>query len=296
VKRAVMLGLLALACGRTELSAAQPQALVDSSGIDFGQTPVLFPVQRSLVVRSAGFSPLHLSGATVSGTAFAGTSAAVDLASGTSASLHLTFTPPASGVFQGTLTFATDDAQQPTVTVALTGTGTQAGSLLVAPAALDFGRVGEGRTVTRALTLASKGPADLFLDSLGFAAGTSKAFGYVGSAATPAVLADGASLSLAVRFSPTPETPLSSGALQIVSADPAQPVLRVPLTAQINRAPLAVASASVPGGRPVQDLLVAPVGALVQLEGSASDDPDRDLPLRFSWILTTRPDGSAAAL
>jgi hypothetical protein len=296
VKRALLSCLLALACGRTQLSVGSPQALVDATTIDFGQTPVLFPVQRTLVVRSAGFATLHIASTTVTGVAFSGSTAALDVAAGATVSLPLTFTPPASGAFQGSVTLAVDDPEQPTVTVALIGTGTQPGSVAVTPAVLDFGRVGEGRTVTRALKISSGGPADLFLASLGFAAGTPSAFGYVGSVATPAVLAAGNELSLAVHFSPTPVTQLASGALAIVTSDPLQPVVQVPLTAQINRAPVAVASGSVNGGAPQLNLVSAQAGAIVQLDGSASDDPDGDLPLAFSWTLTTRPAGSAAAL
>jgi len=296
VKRALLSCLFALECGRTQLSPASPQALIDVATIDFGQTPVLFPVQRTLIVRSAGFSTLHIASTTVTGAAFAGSSGSLALAAGATASLPLTFTPPASGAFQGSVTLAMDDPQQPTVTVSLIGTGTQPGSVAVSPSLLDFGRVGEGRSATRALKISSGGPADLFLDSLGFAAGTPAAFGYVGSVATPAALASGAELSLAVHFSPTPDTQLASGALAIVTSDPAQPVVQVPLVAQINRAPVAVASGSVDDGPPQVNLISAPAGAIVELDGSTSVDPDGDLPLTFAWTLTTRPAGSAALL
>jgi hypothetical protein len=293
VKRAALVFALALACGRTEISKANAQALVDTTAIDFGSSPILFPVQHTLLVRSVGFASVHLASATVTGAAFSGGSGPLDIASGATASLQLTFTPPATGVFQGAVTITFEDSVS---TIALTGTGTEAGALAVSPGSLDFGRVGEGRTVTKALTISSKGPADLFVQSLGFTAGSSAAFGYVGSVATPAVLPAGETLPLAVHFSPTPDTQLSVSSLSIITADPAHPVVQVPLLAQINRAPVAAASGSVPGSPPEINLLTAPAGAVVQLDGSASDDPDGDLPLSYSWTLTTRPDGSAAVL
>jgi hypothetical protein len=293
VKRAALCCVLLLACGRTQISAATPQALVDTTTIDFGSTPVLFPVQRTLAIRNVGFAILHVAGAAVAGAAFSGSSSSLDLAPGTTFSLPLTFTPPSTGAFQGTVTITFADSVS---TVALIGTGTEAGAVAVAPLSLDFGRVGEGRTVTRALTVSSAGPADLFVDSLGFTAGSSAAFGYVGSVTTPAVLKAGAELQLAVHFSPTPDTQLTASALAIVTADPAQPVVQVPLQAQINRAPVAIASGSVAGAAPQVNLVTAAVGAVVQLDGSASNDPDGDLPLTFTWTLTTQPDGSAAAL
>jgi hypothetical protein len=293
VKRAALSCVLLLACGRTQISAATPQALVDTTAIDFGSTPVLFPVQRTLPIRNVGFAVLHVAGAAVAGAAFSGSSGSFELAPGTSFSLPLTFTPPAAGGFQGTLTVSFTDSAS---TVALSGTGTEAGAVAVAPLSLDFGRVGEGRTETRALTVTSKGPADLFVDSLGFTAGSSAAFGYVGSVTTPAVLTVGNELRLAVHFSPTPDTQLTASALSIVTADPAQPVVQVPLQAQINRAPVAAASGATAGSAPQVNLVTAAAGSVVQLDGSASNDPDGDLPLTFAWTLTTRPDGSAAAL
>ena len=289
--------LLALsACGRTTLTAARPHAVVDARAIDFGTTAILFPVQRSVLVSDTGRVPLHLTGIAVIGTGFEGPAPALEVAAGATAQLQLTFRPPAAGPFAGTLVFTTDDSDLPSFRIALSGVAAQAGALTVAPAALDFGRVGEGQTALRELTLSSTGVADLFLGSFGFAPGSPASFGYVGSIQAPATLASGSRAVLGVRFSPTPGTPLAAGALQIASSDPAHPLLEVPLSGSINRAPVAVAQGSVAGGAPQTGVLDAPAGAAVLLDASASTDPDGDLPLSFRWSLAARPIGSNATV
>jgi len=296
VKRASLLLACALACGRTSLTAAKPHADINGSAIDFGQTPVLFPVERDLLVTDSGRVPLHLTAITVTGDGFEGPAPTLDVAAGATAQLKLIFRPPAPGAFSGTLTLATDDPSLPSLTIALGGVGTFAAALTVTPASLAFGRVGEGQTATRQLTLQSTGAADLFLGGFGLAPGTPPAFDYVGSIKTPATLASGSQATLFVRFSPTPETPSASGALAIDSSDPAHPQLLVPVDGSINRAPVAVAQGSVGGGPAATGSLEASVGATVLLDASASSDPDGDLPLSFAWSLATVPAGSSAAI
>ena len=288
--------LLCLSCGRVQLQRAQAQALLDARTLDFGATPLLFPVQRLLRVTDGGRIVLHVTQLQISGAPFEVAAAPLEVAPGQTVPLSVLFRPEAQGPFAGTLTLATDDPDNPSLTVALTGVGTAPGALSVRPAALDFGRVGEGQAATRELDLTSTGPADLFLGAFGFAAGTPDAFGYVGSIKTPAQLAAGATLRLGVRFAPTPGTPAATGALAIDSSDPSQPRLLVPLSGSINRAPLAVATGAVPPQAPQTGSLDAAVGATVQLDGSGSTDPDGDLPLRFAWTLAAKPVASAAVI
>jgi hypothetical protein len=297
VKRALVGCALLIACQASRIQERPPHVQLDATSIDFGATPVLFPVQRTLLVESVGFATLHVTPALTSGgNAFSLSTQPLELAPGATVSLAITFLPPDTGSFSGSLSLSTDDPTQPLLTVSLTGVGTQPGAVLVSPKLLDFGRVGEGQTATRALTVQSLGPADLYLDALEFAPGTPPAFGFVGSVSTPAVLQAGKQLSLAVHFSPTPDTQVASGAAHIDTSDPTQPSVLVPLVASINRAPIAVATAQVAGQAPQAQVLDAQVGALVQLDASGSSDPDGDLPLSFQWSLDERPQGSSAFL
>jgi len=293
VKRTLLVACALFGCGRTHLTQAKPHAIVDQRPIDFGQTPVLFPVERDVLVVNGGRVALNLTGVAAQGQGFSAAPAALQLAAGASGAVHAVFTPPHAGAFAGTLSLQTDDPDLPSVSIALKGVATLAGALTVTPSSIDFGRVGEGETATRKITLASTGAADLYLASL---AASPTGFGVVGSAHTPATLAAGAQLDLAVSFSPSPAAPETSGALAIDSSDPAQPHLEVPLAGSINHAPLAVARDSV-AGQPLQTgSLLATVGSTVALDGTASTDADGDYPLTYAWSLAAAPVGSNAAV
>jgi hypothetical protein len=271
VKR-LLLALLVLACERIRLTPAAPHAIIDGRAIDFGQTPVLFPVRRDVLVSNAGRVALHVTAISVQGEGFEGPAPTLDVEAGDTVRMPVTFRPPRTGPFSGTLSLATDDAAVPGLAIALTGVGTENGAISISPSALDFGRVGEGQTSTRELTIASTGAADLYLASLGLAPGTPDSFGYVGSVTAPATLVRGSRIVLGVHFSPTPDTPAASGALAIDSSDPAQQHVEIPLSGSINRAPIAVARGSVGTAAPATSVLDALAGDAVQLDGSLSSD------------------------
>src|SRR6185436_2130449 len=190
-------------------------AAIDARAIDFGSTPILFPVRRDLLIVSSGRVPLHVSGIAVTGDGFEGPPAQqAELATGDTAKITLIFRPPASDPFACSVSLQTDDPGLPSLTIALTGIGTQAGALTVSPTAIDFGRVGEGQTATKPIVLSSTGNADLYLGGFTLAPGTPDSFAWVGSTG-PATLPAGSQATLGVRFSPTPGTAGASGAVRI---------------------------------------------------------------------------------
>ena len=286
-------------CGRTQLARTHGRAEVAPSALDFGKQPVLFPAQQNLTVQDAGNAALHLGAIASAGSgaaAFSVDGSAADIASGSAISRAVIFKPPAAQAYAATLTVESDDADAPAIQVRLTGEGVSGGVLAAAPASLDFGRVGEGESATRTLTLASTGTSDLYLGGLSFTAATAAAYAFVGSPHTPSTLAAGAQVSLAVRFAPLPATVSGLGAVAIDSSDPAHAHVEVPLTASINRAPIPLARGIVGAGAPQAGSLQTAVGVAVQLDSSGTRDPDGDLPLTLHWTLSQRPVGSAAAV
>ncbi len=299
VTLALLAALGASACGKTQLSTTRPHAQVSPLTVDFGKTPLRFAARRTLVLGNGGSAALHLTAATLTGagsTLFNAGALPGPLQPGDAATLEVTFTPLAAGPATATLLLASDDPEQPEIEVALFGEGTVSGTLLVAPAALDFGRVGEGQTVSRELLLQSQGTGDLFLADLSFSTSTPAAYGFIGSARAPATLPSGTNVRLAVRFSPRPETTGGKGALQLASSDPEHGLLVVPLTSSINRAPVPLARGGILQDPPQPATLTVAAGATVNLDASGSTDPDGDLPLHYTWSLPLRPDLSRAAI
>ncbi|MBS2025446.1 MAG: choice-of-anchor D domain-containing protein [Deltaproteobacteria bacterium] len=291
------LGLSAVACGQTKLVASAPRIVVTPSVLDFGQTPIFFPVHKTLLVTDAGSLPLHLSGVTLTGDgkdAFTLITLPSLVAPGQGTLLEVACSPKAQGVVGAQLVISSDDPDEPETTIGLTGEGTTAASISVSPASLDFGRVGEGQSATREFQVHSNGPADLFFSAFGFS--NQNGFGLVGSLAPGSVLPAGQAATLAVHFSPTPDTATGESALVISSSDPQHSQTAIALHATINRAPVARARAYLTGDPPQDLALTTAVGALVHLDGSTSSDPDGDTPLTYKWTLALRPGTSNATI
>jgi hypothetical protein len=143
------------------------------------------------------------------------------------------------------------------------------------------------------LTLRSKGTADLIIEDISFTEGTNPAFGFVGSTRTPATVkvlgTNGlpGEILLTVRLSVSAGTSGAlTGGIHLKTTDPDQRELVVPLSATVNRAPVA----------DIAMLGVGAPGQLVTLNGSASADPDGDTPLVYKWTLRSKPLSSTTAI
>lgn len=294
-------GLIAalLACGKTNLAETHPQLLVTPASLDFGTVAQHTPGSQSLVLENGGQAVLDLTSATIDGAQAAlfslGAAPPAQLAGGASFTLPVLFTPVSAGAASATLHLASNDPTTPVFDVPLSGTGGETGSLSVSPMSLDFGRVGEGESKVLPIELTSGGPAALYLASLALSPADA-GFSLVGSAVTPAQLAAGATAQLAVVYAPLPGAEATAADLIIDSSDPDTPSLQIPLAAQVDHAPIPVATGQIPPASPLATSMTAPLGSTIILDGSASSDPDGDTPLTYAWTLATRPENSAAAI
>jgi Abnormal spindle-like microcephaly-assoc'd, ASPM-SPD-2-Hydin/PQQ-like domain len=134
----------------------------------------------------------------------------VSLAAGATLSVPASFTPTATGGATGSITFTTSAG---TVPFDLHGTGTQTG-LGATPTALAFGTVPTGANQTTSVTIANTGTASLTISG---ATGPTGDFSATGLPATGSTLAPGASISIAVTFTPTADGDESSS-LSVTSA------------------------------------------------------------------------------
>lgn len=282
----------AAACSDEQLQKVEARLVLDRDRIDFGERPVLDDLSINLHLQNSGRGPMELAIHIDGDPAFTIVGDVSRLEGGAEADLAVNFRATEMKSYSGKLIIETNENEGSPHELPLTGTGSTAAAAVFDPPSLDFGRVGEGKTVVRRLRITSTGTADLKVLSIGFKQDTSEAFGFVGSTRTPQTLAahaegrDDAFAEITVKFSPTADHAGTQGALVIETTDPTQPTKEVPLVAAVNLQPVAETG---------PDLLVPP-GEVVTLDGSASTDPDNDLPLTFQWKLVNQPQGSAAQL
>ena len=203
------------------LSGTGIEPLIDASppSVSFGDQRVATTGARSIVVSNPGTATLTISSITSSSGVFANTDPVpIILAPGASATLGVSFTPPAATNFAGTLTIQSDAAASPTI-VPLSGRGVEP-IASVDPSSLVFANRRVGTTSpTKPVTLTNTGTSALTIASI------SVAPPFLATApATPFVLAPGTSATVQVRFAPT-AAGLASSALTIISDAAASPTV-----------------------------------------------------------------------
>jgi len=210
--------------------AAQALFQLNPNAVNFGKVSVGKQTTQAVSVSNSGTVAIHITQATVSNTQFSlsGTSLPMALAVGQSGTITVAVNPAAAGNVTGTLTVTGDGNSSPVV-VNLSATGVGAGQpqLSVAPASIDFGAVSNGLKGTANLLLNNAGSSDLTVSMMTVAG---SAFGITGIT-TPKIISAGQSAPLTVTFSPT-TAGAASGSLSIISNDPTNPTLAVPLTGQ----------------------------------------------------------------
>jgi hypothetical protein len=289
--RGWVLGLVlaCTACGDDGARQVRPRLVAPPATLELGAVPVLREATGEVPLVNAGRASLRVFGVYIkdAGSPFRVLAAPEGVGAGGAEALQVAFVPPTEEVYRATLVIETDDLERGTLEVALTGEGRTAAALELEPKVLDFGRVAEGQAVARSFSVRARGTAALVLQDIRLAEGTSPAFELLGSARTPTVVDVGSEVQLTVRHAvPAGAVEGMSGGVRLLSTDPAWREATVELRGAVNRAPLAV---------------VAPVGTSapgreVVLDGTGSVDPDGDAPLKYRWVLRSRPVGAQVSL
>lgn len=182
------------------MSTATPGYLSAPASMSLGSVNLGSTVTKTLTISNTGGTTLKISSASVSGSGYlaSGLTFPYSLAAGSTASLSVTFTPTAAGTDNATLTLASD-ASDPSVAVALTGSGTSVsyGTLGVTPGSMSFGSVTIGTTQVQNGSVTASG-GSLTLSS---ASSSNSAF-TVGGLTLPMTLAAGQSVPFTVTFAP----------------------------------------------------------------------------------------------
>ncbi len=155
------------------LHAATPLASLSASSVGFGATPIgATAAPQPVTVSNTGNAVLNFTTIAASGdfSIVAGESTtcatAASLAAGASCAVSVAFAPTAAGTRTGTLAFDDNAAGSPQ-TVALSGSGTSAAAVGLAPASLTFAaQVLQSSSSTQAATLVNTGNAPLAITSV----------------------------------------------------------------------------------------------------------------------------------
>ncbi len=284
------------ACDQGGVGRVSPRLSPPASPVDFGTLPVLNEKKVDLEVTNLGRARLTISNVALGAEdgVFKIVTAPDVLEAGEVRNLTVAFTPLKEQDYQNTVSFKSDDPDNESVTLTLTGKGSTRAKLELEPATLDFGRAGECATAVQQLTLKSAGSADLVVQEIGFTEGTPAGFSFVGSTRTPATVKTTdprtglqGLLQLTVRLAvPAGATGDLVGGIRLKTTDPENREVVIPLRATVNRAPTA-SIAMLGNGAP---------GLAVTLDGSASADTDGDAPITYRWTLRSRPLASTTAI
>jgi hypothetical protein len=226
----------------TGKQAVQALFQLNPGALNFGKVSVGKQTTQAVSVSNSGKVAVNITQATLSNSQFSlvGASLPMALAVGQSGTFTVAVDPTAAGNVTGTLTVAGDGNSSPVVAnLSATGVGGAQPQLSVTPASINFGTVSTGLKPTANLVLNNLGSADLTVSMMTV---TGSAFA-VSGITTPKTISAGQSAQATVTFSPT-TAGAASGSISIVSNDPANPTLSVPLTGTGTSAPTGQLTAS----------------------------------------------------
>jgi hypothetical protein len=128
------------------------------SSLSFGSAQVGSMQTQSATLTNSGNGPVTVAQAAASGTGFgiSGLPLPMTLNPGESATFSAVFTPQSTGSVQGSISIVSN-ASNSTVNLALSGSGTSSGQLILSPASLNFGSVPVGKNQSMSATLAASG-------------------------------------------------------------------------------------------------------------------------------------------
>jgi hypothetical protein len=222
--------------------ASQAQLAVSESSIGFGNVSVGTKSTNNLILNNNGTSDLNISMLTLAGADFtiSGITTPKTISAGQSAQLTVTFDPATTGSVTGSLGITSSDPVNPSMTIPLTGTGTNAptGELSANPTSVSFGSVTSGTTSNKQIVLTNTGTAAVNITSI-----TSQGSGLaVSGVSTPATLNPSQTATINVAYDPTAVGSLT-GTISI-SSNAGNSTLTIPVTGTGTAVPTGQLSAN----------------------------------------------------
>lgn len=284
-----------LACGGDRTESVVPQLVPPQDVTDFGAVPVLNEKIIDIPVQNVGKGMLTIANVSIkeANVPFRVVSFQDELGPSEQKPVQVVFLPPLEQDYEATLVIESDDRELPIVETKLVGKGSTRAIMEIEPAMIDFGRVAEGSSAVQTFTIRSLGSADLIVEEIAFAEGSSPAFQFLGSVGTPAVVPHlqenglPGEIQVTVRYTVEEGAPdTATATIRVRGTDPDKREVLIPVTAAVNRAPIAI----------IAPLGVGAPGLEVTLDGSMSSDPDNDVPLTYKWVLRSKPLGATTTI
>lgn len=201
----------------------EPDISLSTNNITYGDLLVGTSTSESITITNDGNADLHISNMIVSGNnSFSVSGCTQAILPGTSCSATVTFTPVVTGVVSATLTIVSDDPDEGSMTVGLTGKGI-APDITLSATSLAFGDLLVGEQSQQTVTVTNDGDAVLTIDSITLAGSVYSAAGCTQP------LGAGDSCDVTVTFSPATAGAVSD-TLTITSDDPDEATVTVNLT------------------------------------------------------------------
>ena len=185
------------------VGTSQPQLSVSPSSISFGTVSVGSHSTSNLVLSNTGTANLTVSVITLSGSEFgiSGVTTPATLSAGQSVQATMTFAPTTAAAATGSVTITSNDPNNPTATIPLSGTGSSAptGQLSATPASINFGNIAVGTSANQQIVVTNTGNAAVHLSSVSATGSAYK----VSGVATPATVNPSSSVTLTCTFAPS---------------------------------------------------------------------------------------------
>ncbi len=237
--------LAGASCGRTSLLPDRCILTFTPMSLDFGAVAPGGSATQVVTVANGGAEVCLLTGIGMKPNSDAGFILAAGQASSlsvlpeTSEIVSVSFAPQDVSVpltRTGTLQFQSNDPKQASVEVPLTAKIKSSCVVSVSPAAVDFGHVMLGSSVTESVVVTDTGTGACQLADIALGSGSDSEFALGPGLSARLTLAPGASQALSVSFDATDAAAPHhrTGTLIFQSTDPNQPHVTVPLSADID--------------------------------------------------------------
>jgi hypothetical protein len=188
-----------LSIALTGTGASSGQLAASPTSLSFGSVQVSKSSTLPFTLTNNQSTGVQISSVKASGTGFSvsGFTLPINLSAGQSVTVNATFAPSSSGAVSGSVAVSSD-ANNPSLSVSLSGTGASSGTLAISPTSLSFGsvNVGSSKNMTGTLTASSSSV------TVSSASWNGPGFS-VSGVSFPVTVAAGQSLPFTVTFSPT---------------------------------------------------------------------------------------------